>query len=365
MTYDTIGEAFMRPLMEGIRAGQSQQRINVSQKRLAQEGDMENARLQNMQIMNQMRMMILQKQLMGMKQGQALKLAQLQQSQNDYNEKIREFNINEQDKLKGVGAGAGRSTAELTNLNAAKAILDKWNAHDAQGNPDLNKITNGFDLDSYNKLMGAAEKGSSDAATRTRYVKGVQLQNTINQIDPQVLANYSGAQGKAKLATDLATAKSTGVEPEQLKQYKAIVNTLIPTVEGQATGYWGTSITPEEQDKIANMVNASSNWLNNPDDVLQEFSTFKDMVNSELAISSAALTDGDFYTNPNSGINAVKNVPSASSMAQPALSAVDIATGAAYLAKQYNKSIKDAMKVFNGLTSQQQQEVVSEAQNGS
>lgn len=365
MTGETIGEAFMRPFEEGIRSGQAAQRVAISQQRANNSASFQNARLQNMQLMTQMRMMMLEKQLMAMKQGQALKLAQLQQSQNDYNEKIREFNINEQDKLKGIGAGAGRSTAELTNLNAAKAILDKWNAYDAQGNPDLSKITSGFDLDSYNKLMGAAEKGSSDAATRTRYVKGVQLQNTINQIDPQILANYAGAEGKAALATDLATAKSTGTEPEQLKQYKAIINTLIPTVEGQATGYWGTSITPEEQDKIANMVNASSNWLNNPDDVLQEFSTFKDMVNSELAISSAALTGGDFYTNPNSGINAVKNTPPTASMAKSVLSPVDIATGAAYLAKQYNKSIKDAMKVFNGLTSQQQQEVVREAQNGS
>lgn len=311
MAGETIGEAFMRPFEEGIRSGQSQERIAISEQRANNSNDMQRARLQNMNLMNQMRMMMMQQKLGLMKQGQALKIAQLQQSQNDSNEKIREFNINENDKLKGIGAPKGRSTAEIQNIGAAREILDKYNAWSPTG-PDLSKITNSFDLGAYNKLMGASEKGASDAQTRVRYGKGKQLQNTVNQIDPQVLANYTGLEGNARMGADLMIAKNTKHEPEQLKKYKVIVNTLIPAIEGQATGYWGTSITPEEQEKISGMIDASHDWKNNPEDVLEEFNSFSDLVNSELSISSQALTDSDFYSNPqpdSGSINANSSSP--------------------------------------------------------
>lgn len=287
MAYETVGEAFSRPYNE------------ISRSKLSRERAEEYPEIVNMrEQVAQARIGTMRARLEQMKQANATRIAAL-------NEKAREFDkmitLKQRALSQGGAAGSGIGglpsrymTAIQKMQSAAMQIANNFGAVDENGNVDRSKIPGVYGK-YYDQLMLAATKASSDSPSRQKMIQAQNLKATLAKIDPSVLQHYTGPGGRTQLNLDVMRSQF-GNEPEMLKRYRAIVNTDIPAAMDQATKFWGTSITPEAQQSINRMIDASKNWRNNPQDVLESLNDFNDVFDVEAQNYSDAITDPSFYS---------------------------------------------------------------------
>jgi hypothetical protein len=149
---ETIGDAYNRSYNSEMNQANKYDRLLIDSQRVSNQADFQKARLQNMNLMSQMKLLMMQKQLAAMKQSQALKIAQLQQSQNDYNEKVREFNINEQDKLNAAKNGGSVQDYREDKLKMGGLPFTKKTSN---GDLGLYRMPTGAEATSLQKVIDA------------------------------------------------------------------------------------------------------------------------------------------------------------------------------------------------------------------
>jgi hypothetical protein len=307
MAGETIGEAFMRPFEEGIRSGQSAERIAISQQRANDAATFQNARLQNMQLMSQMKLLMMQKQLAAMKQGQSIKIAQLQQSQNDYNEKVREFNINEQDKLNGIGNSSSKGSATMQAQNDIANIVKQYGALDEKtGKVDMSKIPD-FYRQRVNQDLNYIQQHGSPSLAIKRILQFSNVKSTIDNVDISPLQYYSGALGKLAFKKDKAAA-ALGFPMKKFNAYETLVKTQIPLAAEQIGQAFGGSVQESASD-IRQRAISDNDWSSNPELVKSQWDAIVNLANSEYknALSQATNPSFEFGQSSDVGINAFDN----------------------------------------------------------
>lgn len=201
----------------------------------------------------------------------------------DLEQRNIESNINYREKIAG-SIDKARSTILAKNAQE----LDEINAGFMPGTNG--KVT--ISPDEQEALKGQYElkmqKEVSDSDTRKRALFASNIDKTIEGINPKDLTQYSGAAGQLKLKGD-QLASSLGKPTDSFKAYNKAL-TLSNLLAKQVRQFYGDSITPQIQEKLAMLTNPTS-WTNSPDIAMDNFNTFKDILQKETQTYRRPLRD--------------------------------------------------------------------------
>lgn len=116
----------------------------------------------------------------------------------------------------------------------------------------------------------------ADAKNRLNFAENIET--TINSINPNALAKYSGIAGA--LQKKIEQGKSlTDKETEDYAQYQESL-TALKALQEQLTQFWGTSITPTAQKELSEVVNPFT-WSNNGPIAIRKFQKLVDIFRKE------------------------------------------------------------------------------------
>lgn len=142
-----------------------------------------------------------------------------------------------------------------------------------------------YGLDIYRK--------TTDTDTRKRNLFARNVDVSFNKIDPNALTQYSGPKGAIQLINDKRLSLQ-GNTPERYRNYEKSL-TAAKTLAKQVRQFYGDSITPGVQAGLRELVNPSS-WLKSPEIALDNFNSFKDLLQSETKTYQQAGESPDVYT---------------------------------------------------------------------
>jgi hypothetical protein len=174
-----------------------------------------------------------------------------------------------------------------------------------------NSDQNGSSMAS-NQLQMAALKSTVPANVMKRIPFGNQLEVTLNNMPLDAITSYTGKDGQIKFMADLAKYKANPQSaPQSMIDYQNFVNTQLPIAAKQATQFWGSSVRPQMVESIENSIYNKSNWLNNPTLALNQFNSYRSLINQENSLLKQQATNPGLYTgetnvpesNPISGQN--------------------------------------------------------------
>lgn len=143
-----------------------------------------------------------------------------------------------------------------------------------------------------NAYQGKLAKEVSDTKTRERTLFATNIDKTLDQINVNDLVKYAGTFGKgARTAEEI---KSAGGKPSEefIKFKEAVVGADI--LAKQVRQFYGDSITPQIQEKLANLSNPDF-WASNPEVAKRMFNKFKDILKSETETYKAGTQGGKIY----------------------------------------------------------------------
>jgi len=123
--------------------------------------------------------------------------------------------------------------------------------------------------------------GMGDNTKKLTYAS--TLQQTMNQMRPLAasMAYYSGVEGRANYARDLALAQTTGNVTPQLRDYTAFKEIANGAFVPQLTQYYGSSVT-EQQQKILRKAADPSTWNKSPDLAATAFDSMFNIIGKEI-----------------------------------------------------------------------------------
>jgi hypothetical protein len=157
------------------------------------------------------------------------------------------------------------------------------------GKQELNPTDQQAMLDRY-KLN--RQKGISDTQTRQRALFASNVDKTLAEINPEDLTQYGGIKGQAKLKTD-ELAAGLGSPSEGYQKYQKAL-TLSTLLAKQVRQFYGDSITPGVQEKLA-MLTSPASWKNDPVTALGNFKTFKNILQKETETYRGGLKNTKEY----------------------------------------------------------------------
>jgi hypothetical protein len=141
------------------------------------------------------------------------------------------------------------------------------------------------------------QKKISDTKSRERALFASNVDKTLEEIDPKDLTQYGGAKGQIAYNGD-RLASALGKAPERFVKYQKALS-LSNLLAKQVRQFYGDSITPQVQEKLAEMTNPA-NWSNNPEVALEKFKTFKDILEKETGTYRGAMKSTKEFEAPKS-----------------------------------------------------------------
>jgi hypothetical protein len=149
------------------------------------------------------------------------------------------------------------------------------------------------ELTNYYKMQ--IQKGSSDSATRTTALRGQNLLKSIDASNIDDLTRYSGPGGAAKLKWEQSKDLTGNASEEYLKHLEAVQAAKLEAKELRQ--FFGDSITPEVQDAIYAMVNATS-LTKSPEAAKRMIQKSRDTIKKQIKTFENGLKNTEAYTTP-------------------------------------------------------------------
>lgn len=211
--------------------------------------------------------------------------------------------------------GAGQQGTQQAPNNLAQALAAATGGQ-MPGQIPMGRQQSALNLpDTKENLSGQygllRQKQVTDVDTRKRNLYATNVEKTLDTIDPNIIAHYSGVGGKMQLAKDAALAAS-GKAPPEYQEYQSIIKTKIPMLTSQARQFYGDSIQPSVREHLESLSNVSS-WQD-PAIGLKRFNDLTNILRTELQTYRDALKSTDVYQGKNQG----------SSSSQPKYSEADL-----------------------------------------
>jgi hypothetical protein len=142
-----------------------------------------------------------------------------------------------------------------------------------------NQTTNPQDMQA--AYAALRQKQTSDATTRQKSDYAVNIQKTMDEMNPDNVQYYSGVEGAAQLKADQAKALA-GTTTPQYEKYNNFVKVQVPILADQIRQFYGTSIQPSMYENLQNLINPVS-WNTNPQLALSHFNALKELMAKEMA----------------------------------------------------------------------------------
>jgi hypothetical protein len=136
------------------------------------------------------------------------------------------------------------------------------------------------------------QKAASDQTTRTTVLRGQNLLQSINASNIDDLTRYSGLKGSAKLKLEQAKDLNGKPSEEYLKYLEATQAAQLEAKELRQ--FFGDSITPEVQDAIYKMVNATS-LTKSPEAAKRMIQKSRDTIKKQIKTFTSALESPEAY----------------------------------------------------------------------
>lgn len=155
-----------------------------------------------------------------------------------------------------------------------------------------------------NDLLLSLVKDVTDPATRAKLQNGVNMNITLDSINPEKLTNYSGVEGLTDKFFD-QILEGLDVGP---KQYQEYVHEAIKASAAakQMRQYLGDSIQPSAQERLDHLSNPSA-WNISKKDAKENFEFIRDLYKRETQTLVRAATDPSLYRT--TGADGVKSQP--------------------------------------------------------
>ena len=144
------------------------------------------------------------------------------------------------------------------------------------------------------------QKGSTDTDTRKRNLFATNIEKTLEQINPDHLTQYSGLRGGLQKIAN-ASAASLGKESKNYDNYQRSL-VAANTLAKQVRQFYGDSIQPSMEEKLADLTNPSS-WNSNPRLAKQNFNSFRTILKKEMQTYREALKTPEAYQSKGSENN--------------------------------------------------------------
>lgn len=149
---------------------------------------------------------------------------------------------------------------------------------------DLVKAKNspfGTEANALYTLYASKLAGMGDNTKKLTYAS--TLQKTMNKMRPLAasMAYYSGIEGQARYAKDLAAAQTTGEVTPQLRDYTKFKELANGAFVPQLTQYYGTSVT-EQQQKILRRASDPATWSKSPELAATSFDSMFNILETEI-----------------------------------------------------------------------------------
>ncbi len=264
-----------------LRMQMNNQRLQLEKERMDQNNKIQQERIDNQRTFQQAQLMMAQLRLQGMQQANALK-------QQELAEKVREYNESQK-----AGGPKGRQS---TQMQAQNDILDIANSYDAMdpetGKIDMSKIPAYYQQriqedELYIQKQGGTAYGQKRILQFSNALASMESKN----IEP--LEYYSGEKGKARLKRDQIKALITGDVPEELQKYNTLVRTTIPNAAEQIGQAFGGSVQ-EYATSVRNNAFYDKGWINDPDQVLDQWNELHDIAVTEKNNAMAQFSNPEF-----------------------------------------------------------------------
>ena len=136
------------------------------------------------------------------------------------------------------------------------------------------------------------QKTVTDPVVRQKVLYANNVENTLARMDPNVIAMYSGAKGRAKLLEESALAQIGVMTPDYLRYQQFIANSQL--LSSQLRQFYGDSVTPAGMKRIEELANPMSIFLAGGA-ALERFNSSIDTVSAELKTWQEALGTPDVY----------------------------------------------------------------------
>lgn len=195
-----------------------------------------------------------------------------------------------------TGQSSGQSEAQGVPNNALLQALYSSSGVNQADQPSINMRQPGSNLpDTPENLSGQygllRQKQVTDVDTRRRNLFATNIEKTADNIDPNVIAYYSGPEGKARLAKDAALGVSKA--SPQYKEYISIVDRKIPLLAGQIRQFYGESIQPSMREHLEQIIDPRT-WQD-PEIGLQGYRDIMSLMQNEMQTYRDALRSPAVY----------------------------------------------------------------------
>lgn len=176
----------------------------------------------------------------------------------------------------------------------AKFEMEKYEA--SQGTMPHSGGTIPLSQDDMNRLSGQLGLGEmksvSDPKTRERILYSVNLDKTLDMVDPDILTSYSGMKGGLSENIN-KLASQVGFESENYDKY--LENVTAATIAAkQLRQFLGDSVQPAEQDSLAQLTKPST-WHKSPAQAARQFNKFKEIYDTEKKTLRSAVISPEIY----------------------------------------------------------------------
>ncbi len=144
-----------------------------------------------------------------------------------------------------------------------------------------------------NRYKLQIQKTSSDQATRTTVLRGQNLLQSIDASNIDDLTRYSGLKGSGKLKIEQAKDLAGNPSEEYLKYLEATQAAKLEAKELRQ--FFGDSITPDVQDALYKMTNATS-LTKSPEAAQRMILKSRDIIKKQVETFNKALKSTDTYS---------------------------------------------------------------------
>jgi hypothetical protein len=233
-----------------------------------------------------------------------------------YKQAVSAFNLGQQSDQSRINyQNALTGTLPIRALTSTgKGFIEETNV--AGGKlPTGQEIPGGssFDPQRAKEIYGLTiQKGSTDTDTRKRNLFASNIENTLNQIDPNALAQYAGIEGGLKKSAEAGKAMFGKESPDYDNYLTSKVG--VQMLAKQVRQFYGDSIQPQVKEDLEKLADPST-FRTNPQLALKLFNKNKDILTQELGIYRQALKSQSAYGDKTVYPGGITNVPTSQAIA--------------------------------------------------
>jgi hypothetical protein len=186
----------------------------------------------------------------------------------------------------------GKTVLEQANLDSSGNITNPIAMPQSGNGPQQMQLT----PEQIEKLRGyynlSLQKQVTDTDTRKRSLFATNVEKTMNMIDPNIFAMYSGPSGHMKLAAD--SAKS--LAGQKVPEYKAYQNMskAAQLAASQMRQFYGDSIQPSVREHLEQLAKPDA-WNVSPEVAKSNFDFIQNIIGQEVSTYRNALQNSDVY----------------------------------------------------------------------